>query len=301
MHRKWGLLVGAALLGSFIWYFFLKPHDYVVRFETKALPGTINQKLKSWSGRLDSAQMMGQNNLSDLKYRIRFNDSTHIYHWKFEILNDSVSRVKAYVTDEDHSLGNRWALPFSKTDFEKRSKKTVRSFAESLQNHLENFKVTVTGKADIPAKYCACVSLEGTQREKARGMKEYYSLLSNIMNGNGIALDGRPMIEVQDWNMKNDSITFNFCFPVIKSDSLPQHEEIFYQQIVKRPAIRAVYNGNYITSDRAWYALLDYAVKNNIPVDKKPVEIFHTNPNMGGNALEWKAEIFLPLKEDIEP
>lgn len=297
MRRKWGLVVGAALLGCLIWYFFLKPHDYVVRFETQALPGTINQALKSWSGRLDSAKLMMQHNLSDLKYRIRFNDSTHIYHWEFDAMNDSVSRIKAYVSDEDHSMANRWTVPFSETDFEKRSKKTVRSFAESLQDHLENFKVTVTGKAEIPAKYCACVSLKGTQREKTRGMKEYYLLLSNSMARKGIDLDGPPMIEVEDWNMKNDSITYNFCFPVIKSDSLPQHEEIFYQQIAERPAIRAVYHGNYLTSDRAWYTLLDYAEKNNISVAKKPVEIFHTNPNMGGNTLEWKAEIFLPLKE----
>jgi effector-binding domain-containing protein len=297
MGRKWGLLVGSVLLGGLIWYSFLKPYDYVVRFETKALPGTINQSLKSWGSRLGDARLFEQKELSDLEYHIRFNDSLHLYHWNFKVLNDSVTKVRAYVTDDDHSLANRWAIPFSETDFEKQTQKTVQDFAESLRDHLENFKVRVTGKNEIPVKYCACISLEGTQTEKAKGMIEYYSLLNNIMAGDGIALDGRPMVEVENWNMQNDSISYDFCFPVIRSDSLPQREGLFYKQIEQRPALRAVYNGNYITSDRAWYALLDYAEKNGIPVDRKPLEIFHTDPNMGDNELEWKAEVFMPIQD----
>jgi len=61
--------------------------------------------------------------------------------------------------------------------------------------------------------------------------------------------------------------------------------------------LKAIYNGNYITSDRAWYALLDYAAKNGIAVTGLPIEIFNNNPNMGTNELEWETEIFMPLKE----
>ena len=297
MGKKLGLLLGAVLLCGLLWYLFLKPHDYVVRFEIKALPGTINQTIKSWSNGLDDSEFLGQNDLSDLKYRIKFNDSTYTYHWIMEAANDSVSKVKAYVTDDDHSLANRLAIPFSETDFEKRTKKTVSAFAKVLKDHLQSFKVSVTGNEGIPAKYCACVPLKGTQAGKARGMMEHYSLLSGVMAEKNIPLDGRPIIEVEDWNMQNDSLSYNFCFPVVPSDSLPKRPGIFYKSIEKKPAIRAVYNGNYITSDRAWYALLDYADKNNIPVDKKPLEVFHSNPNMGGNSLEWEAEVFMPIKE----
>ncbi|MGB7396051.1 MAG: GyrI-like domain-containing protein [Pricia sp.] len=297
MIKKWGLALGVLLIGGLTWYLFLKPHDYVVRFKTKALPGTINQSLKAWGSRLDSAHFLTQDGLSDLKYRVAFNDSAYTYHWKIESVNDSVSRVKAYVTDDDHSLAVRTALPFSDTDFEKRTKKTVEDFAGQLQDHLNNFKVSVSGKDRIPAKYCACIEVKTTQRQKAGGMMENYSFLSGIMAKNSIVLDGRPLVEVEQWNMENDSISYNFCFPVLQSDSLPQQEEIFYKQIAQKPAIRAIYNGNYITSDRAWYALLDYAEKNNIPIDKKPLEIFYSNPNMGGNELEWEAEVFMPIQE----
>ncbi|MGB6151259.1 MAG: AraC family transcriptional regulator [Pricia sp.] len=297
MRKKLGLLFGAALIGGLIWYLFLKPHDYVVRFEIKASAGTINQTIKSWSNSIDSAQFLGQKGLSDLKYRFKFNDSINTYHWKLIPTNDSVTKVRAYVTDEHHSLANRLAIPFSGTILERRTDKLVTEFTEVLKDHLKDFKVNVTGTSEISTKYCACVALKGTQQEKAKGMKEYYSLLSGVMGGQNSSLDGRPLLEVEDWNMKNDSLSYNFCFPVIKSDSLPERPGIFYKQIEKTRAIRAVYNGNYITSDRAWYALLDYAENNKLNVAAKPLEIFHSNPNMGGNALEWEAEVFLPIVE----
>jgi len=42
---------------------------------------------------------------------------------------------------------------------------------------------------------------------------------------------------------------------------------------------------------------MDYAEKNNLEVTGHPLEFFYNNPNMGGNELNWKAEIFMPLQE----
>ena len=123
-----------------------------------------------------------------------------------------------------------------------------------------------------------------------------YSLLSTHMVENDIGLNGKPFIEIMDWDMEKDSIHYNFCYPIIKTDSLPSHKLIKYKQFNGKKALKAIYNGNYITSDRAWYALIDYANKENIEIEYRPVEIFYNNPNMGGNELSWKAEIFLPIK-----
>jgi len=43
--------------------------------------------------------------------------------------------------------------------------------------------------------------------------------------------------------------------------------------------------------------LLDYAENHDIVVDKKPLEVFYSNPNFGGDELQWEAEIFMPIKE----
>ncbi|WP_297706446.1 AraC family transcriptional regulator [uncultured Eudoraea sp.] len=298
--KKIILVLVTLLLVGLVWYLFIKPYDYLVTFKARTFPGTINQSIKIWSSTLKDAQLVKQEGLTHLEQNIKFNDSTYLYKWDIIPLTDSTSKVKVYVKDLDHSFGNKIAIPFFNTDFEKRTISTVKDFNENLNTHIDKFRVKIIGPGELTSTYCACVKVKTTQLVKAKGMMKYYPLLNNIFASNGIELSGRRFLEVTKWDRETDSIQFDFCYPIIKTDSLPQHPDMKYKEFNSRKALMAIYNGNYITSDRAWYALLDYADKNDIQVTGLPVEVFHSNPNMGGDGLNWKAEIYMPLKNNNE-
>jgi len=289
-------IIGIILITSLVWYLFIKPYDYLVSIEVKTFPGAINQTIKTWSISLKNSIIIDQTDINNLKQRIQFNDSTYIYKWEIYAINDSTSKIKVYIKDVDHSLKNRIFLPFSNTDFEKRTKNTLVDFNKKLNEHIKKFKITIEGESKLNSTYCAYVPIKSVQIGKALGMMQNYNLLSSILVKNNVKLNGKPFVEITHWDMNNDSIYYNFCYPIIKNDSLPTHNLIKYKQFEAKKTIKAIYNGNYITSDRAWYALIDYAKKNDIEIEKKPIEIFYNNPNMGGNALKWKAEIYLPTK-----
>ena len=295
MVRKFFWVIAFILLGIILWYLFLKPQDYLATFKANATPGTINQTIKLWQETLEDSKIIRQDEINDLDQRITFNDSIFIYNWKIEQLDDSISRVNISIQDTEHSLSNRLSMLFSNTDFEKRSKKTILEFHEKLEEHLDKFKVTVKRMDSIPDKYCAYVSLKSTQVEKAGEMMKNYPLLDGFILNSKIETDGQPFIEVTHWNIEKDSITYDFCYPIKKKDSLPEHGVIKYKHFKGGPALMAIYNGNYITSDRAWYALLNEAKNRNVDVTGKPVEIFFSNPNMTSNELDWVAEIYMPL------
>ena len=278
-----------------LWYFFIKPQDYQVRVKAKSKPGIINQALKAWNYTLPNASIRQLGDMNRLEQTISFGDSTHIYHWNIYNLNDSTSQLEVDIKDVDHSFQNKLYIPFTDTDFEVRSRKTITDFIVSLNEHLKEFKITIAGKEDLPSTYCACVEHKTSQSEKAFGMMESYPLLNSVISGNGIQINGVPFIETTNWDVQNDSIAFNFCYPIVKTDSLPSIKDIVYKEFNGKKSLKAIYNGNYMTSDRAWYALLDYAQRNNIEIDKKPIELFFNNPNIGGNALRWKAEVFMPI------
>ena len=168
---------------------------------------------------------------------------------------------------------------------------------ENLKDHTQKFKVKIIGEEELPSTYFAYVPLKLTQFQKARGMMRNFSYLTNEMVANQVQLNGPPIIEVTNWDMENDSLHYNFGQPIIRSERLPVGTDIKYKRIFPKQALKAEYNGNYITSDRAWYALLDYAKKHNIEVEPTPIEIFYNNPNMGSGEEQWKAEIYMPIKE----
>ncbi|WP_136465982.1 GyrI-like domain-containing protein [Flagellimonas onchidii] len=296
----WSILT--VLLIALVWYLFIKPSDYTIRFKANTFPGTINQALKLWDRSLDTVVGVTQqgNDIYHLKQKVQFGDSIHIYDWEFEAITDSTTEVGVDIRDENHSLSNKIRVPFSDTDFEKRSRKTVLDFIEKLNGHVNKFKVTIIGEEEIPTKFFAYIPLKLTQFQKAGGMMENLSYLTQVLTKNEVELAGPPMIQVTHWDMATDSLEYNFGQPVIRSEKLPMDTDIKYRRIFAKKALKAEYNGNYITSDRAWYALLDYAKAHNIEVEPKPVEIFYNNPNFGGNEMLWKAEIYMPIKENNE-
>ena len=293
--KKISLIIGILLVGFLIWYLVIKPHDYLISFKVKANSGTINQSLKIWNSSLEKNTPIQQEKLTSLVQKIYAGDSIHIYNWKIEALNDSISKVKIYVKDQKYSFQNKVSTPFIYTDFEKRTKNTVTDFFEKLSEELKKIKIKVEGESETKSTYCAYVSLKDLQVRKAAGMMNNYSLLNSVLFNKNVKSNGTPFIEVTDWNIEKDSLEYNFCFPIIYSDSLPENKFIKYKQYGGIKAIKAIYNGNYITSDRAWYALLEYAERKNIKVSKTPIEFFYNNPNFGGDETKWKAEIYMPI------
>ncbi|MET1258888.1 GyrI-like domain-containing protein [Flagellimonas sp. DF-77] len=301
MKRKSFFLLLIVLLGGLIWYLFIKPSDYTVRFEVKTFAGAINQTIKTWHRSLENKGDLEQAaDLNEISQFLKFGDSINRYDWNIVPLTDSTSKIIVNVKDLDHSFANKLQVPFSDTEFEKRTRKTLLEFNTVLQEHIKNFKVTIVGEDELPSTFCAYIPVTGTQMEKASGMMRNYPFLSSVLVENQVELNGLPFVEVVDWNRKTDSLKYNFCYPIIRSEKLPEYPEIEYKRFFGKKVLKAVYNGNYITSDRAWYALLDYAKTHNIAVEPKPIEFFFNNPNMGGNEIEWRAEIYLPIKEGDE-
>lgn len=286
-----------AVLGA-AGYFLIYPYDYIVRFEAPTFPGAINQSIKIWNRDVAAEDApVSQDDLLNLSQQIRAGDSVLLLRWEIEPLTDSTSLVSAKIRDRDHSLANKWEVLFGNSTIQRVGVRMVGEFAEGLKAHTEAFEVEVVGEAELPSTFYAYVPLETSQHGKAAGMMDNYELLGNVLNTAGVTLNGPPMIVVNHWNREADSLAYEFCFPIIRSTQLPESPLVSYDRLYPKKALKAIYHGNYITSDRAWYALMDYAEKNGIEVVPEPVEVFFNNPNMGGNALSWTAEIYLPIRD----
>lgn len=288
------LLIAVAVLG--LW-FFSKPYDYRVSFESKTLPGTINQTLKLWVKSVDNSEIIESNSVNNITQRFKYNDENYTYDWIFKNKSDSTTIVNIGIINSKSSPSKRIANIFEDTKLKTRAKENVTDFMTVLKDHLDSYDVKIVGEAMSPEVYCAFLPFDTEQMLKANEMMKSYTYLSNELLKDKIKLRGNPMVEVTRWNAKADSLHFNFCFPIVEKDSLPDHQSIKYKKIKSQKSLKAIYHGNYISSDRAWYRLFHYAQKNNLSLIGKPIEVYHNNPNYGTNDTEWKTEIYMPIKE----
>jgi effector-binding domain-containing protein len=118
-----------------------------------------------------------------------------------------------------------------------------------------------------------------------------------FLNVNHLKAGDFPFLIINTWNLNKNTINFRYCFPIKLKDSMPFHKDIKFDVLKPQKALKAIYNGNYKTSDRGWFTLHEYAKRHHVAIKNKPIEFFYHNPHNGGNELDWKTEIFMPLKE----
>ncbi|MFL1012640.1 GyrI-like domain-containing protein [Flavisericum labens] len=285
------------------WYFFVKDYNYRITFKTHQAPGIIYSALLGWNnGEPLNKKVVSTTSkvpFSELNQELNVSDSIIDIKWSIERKSDSVTKVTAFLKDAEHSLFQKFKIPFTKTDFVKRSLTTVKHIREGLKTHQTEYKLSSVEEAIFPEVNCAYITLSCKLNEKAKLMIAHTIDVMNYLRDNNLELKGDPFLEVTEWNLNEDLITFDFCFPIAKQYSYPESKLIKIKTIKEKKALRTIFNGNYRISDRGWFTLLDYADRNNIEIDNNPIEVFLNDPHSGGVELEWEAEIYLPVRTKL--
>ncbi len=303
MNIKFKWLITIVIVFLLGWYFFIKQSDYTITFKVNTSTGTVFQGIREWSTQNYKVknvvyQDLDKRNFDFIKQSIVKDKTELVYTWELNSLNDSVTSVSVDIKDLNHSIFNRLTVPFVSTKFTVEQKDNIKNFKRGLEEHISNFKVIIDGEGTSEEIFVAYVSLESVLQGKAQNMMMSDSDIMGYLAKNKIKIIGfRPYLEVVDWDKDNEKLKFNYCFPIPKNTKYVPDNYVKFKKIPAIKGLKASYFGNYGTSDRAWFALLDYAKRNNIKLKNKVLEHFLANPFNGGNELEWEAKIIIPFED----
>ena len=303
--NKLKYLIAAIVMGGLIWYLFIKPQDYIIRFKAGTSPGTLFSGVEEWNLLNQKQDSFSYKILHKVPYKIidqtllTSNGLNLEIRWNFSSISDSSTLITAGITEKERSLYNRLTAPFINTEFKQTSLKLISDYKKGMEYQMaDKFKVNIIGIDSVPALNFAYVELKNIEmRNKAEQMMKNNPLLLTFINDNGLRGGDFPFLIIDKWNLNDNLIDFRYCFPIKQLDSMPFHQEIKYDKLPSSKALKAIYNGNYITSDRGWFALHEYAKRHHINNENKPIEIFYDNPFYGGDELKWKTEVYLPIKK----
>jgi effector-binding domain-containing protein len=299
--KKIGIGFGVLLTFVVIWYLGLKESDYTITFKVKAATGTIFQGIEEWT---DSQQksnkgnyiVLEKSNYDHITHKFIFKKALMTYKWEMNSINDSMTQVVVSVKDANHSLYNRLTAPFVNTDFKETQINKIKDFKEGLENHIKNFKVKIDGEGKSKEDFVAYITLNSVMQEKAQKMIRDDGLITGYLGQNAIPIIGKPYVEILKWDQKTEQLEFNYCFPIAKNTVYVENPMVKFKSIPALKGIMATYYGNFRTSDRAWFAILDYAKRKKIKLNAKPLEQFLANPFNGGEELSWQTKIIIPFE-----
>lgn len=296
------IIIGFSVLFSLflVWYLFIKENDYCISFKVKTATGTVFQGIEEWSAaRLpydkESYTVLEKKNFDFIKQEMSKGNDRMEYTWDIIAVNDSVTKVSVGIKDLNHSLYNKLTAPFFNTAFKEEQITKIKDFKEGLNKHLESIKVKLDGEGTSKETFVAYISLKSVLQEKARTMILNDPIITGFLNDNSIEIIGRPYLEITNWNLDKETIDFNYCFPVDKNTKIIENNQVKFKTLPAIKGLKASYFGNFRTSDRAWFALLDYAKRNNLELKNTVLEHFLANPFNGGDELEWETQIIIPF------
>lgn len=302
MKKPGRFLIFLALVAAGIWYFGLKQDHYRISFTTKQPPAIVYNQISKWQGTkesgINSVSIDDKERHSSISQTVQVGDSTFTYDWNFYREDDATTKVDVKITDKNNWFAQKLQIPFSENDFVKRSIRTVKVIGAEFVVETKKFKVHSISDTVFGKRYAVYLPLKSAVNRKASTMLYSIGDLMGYINDNEIELQGDPYLEVTKWDEEMSTMEYNFCFPIAKSDSLPTSDLVFFKESPSFRAIKAEFNGNYAISNNAWYYLMEYAQQNNLKVKNVPTEVFLDDPQSGGNALNWKAHIYIPLVDE---
>jgi effector-binding domain-containing protein len=294
------IIIFLALIGG-ITYLLNRPSDYQAHFTVKTTPDVAYFNILNWDiwnrNQLSSKiEVLSKTPVRNISKKVTLIDTTLIFNWEFKKLNDSITMVRAYVSDPDRKLYNRLTVPFINTHFKNDVRGNLLDIKTRLELNLKKFHYEFTGYHHFEKKSCVCINLKSTPRGKAMAMMSTVIELNQFVRQNNLELDGTPFLVVHDWNEFEDSISYDFCFPITRTDAVPDHPKIKFMTVESMDAIKTDFYGNYSITDITWYNLAEEAKKLGYSSNHKLIEVYYNDPHSGGNELEWKAEIYLGIE-----
>jgi effector-binding domain-containing protein len=304
MKAKNKFIIGFSLLvsGLLIWYLFVKENDYTISFTVKAATGTVFQGINEWSAvRLEKEKetykTISKNNFDLIKQRMTKGNSQMEYTWEMVPVNDSMTRVNVGIKEMGHELYNKITAPFWNTPFKAGQIKKITSFKDGLNDHISKFKYKIDGIGSSKEEFVAYISLKSVLQTKAQTMIGNDGLITGFLHTHNIKIKGRPYVEVTKWDLDKETLEFNYCFPIDKNTKKIADNDVKFKIIPSMKGLQATYYGNMRTSDRSWFALMDYAKKNGYELINKPLEHFMANPFDGGDELTWQTQVVIPFQK----
>lgn len=304
MIKKFVTILLGVLLLSLGWFLFVKKYDYQFRFQAKHSPALVQQEIKdieAYSIFKSQPKVVFQQNegYQEILQTLQFGDEELQLLWELENNADSLTNISVNVAS-NKSIGNRLALlnVFADSDYIDSLENSFLKFGKELLKRQSAYRVQVIDSIVYsPALDCICKPAEGIKVEnKAMQMVRDIGYLEDFQIAHKLKLTAYPFVKIKAWDEQNGTIDYDFCFPVNLAQDIRPNTFIEFQQFPATTSLKAIYNGNYRSSDLAWHQLLSEASERSLKTSKLPLEIFWNNPKTGGDALSWKAEIFMPVE-----
>ena len=222
----------------------------------------------------------------------------------FKANDDGSTDVTWTVTSENLPFKFKMWSAFTESTEEKIGPDLERGLEEldrAIQAEMKVYSITIEGITEHSGGYYLYNTTSSKFNDFDEKMTTKLGEVGAYAITHNISMAGKPFILYNKWDAENDAIIFSACIPT-NSKILSEEPEILTGKLESFRTVKTVLKGDYSNMQEAWDKTLNYIAVNNLEVIEggPMLQTYLTLPENYPNPADWRAEIYLAIKQATE-
>ena len=251
MKRVFNFKIGAifVLLTCIVGYFTLLPFDYKITFKSTNAPWLFYHIIQLNQQDVTLIKQ-GENELAfESKPK---EDSNYRLVWNMQSLENEETSVEVEVHFTQNRISEKMKILLGQSHAVNQTLDELKKLTDGLVTESSQYRWDTLQEDQIGSASCLCKSIESKISEKANQMNKNIDGIARYLP---IGKKDPPRLYVNDMDLEEQTIQFDFCFPLPKNYELPElkDETLF---VTEQPAIKGyaqAFFGNFSQSHRGWF------------------------------------------------
>lgn len=295
MKRVFNFKTGAifVLLTCIVGYFTLLPFDYKITFKSTNAPWLFYHIIQLNQQEVTLIKQ-GENELAfESKPK---EDSNYRLVWNMQSLENEETSVEVEVHFTQNRISEKMKILLGQSHAVNQTLDELKKLTDGLVTESSQYRWDTLQEDQIGSASCLCKSIESKISEKANQMNKNIDGIARYLP---IGKKDPPRLYINDMDLEEQTIQFDFCFPLPKKYELPElkDETLF---VTEQPAIKGyaqAFFGNFSQSHRGWFKAIQKLEIVEKQIQFPAVEVFYDSPFSFSPENKWKSILYLSTSQ----
>ncbi len=237
----------------------------------------------------------------EIFFKFPMGESRSDVYWNFAKAEGGATDVTWGMKGEQSFMEKAFML-FQKEPFEAQLEQMYDVGLSNLDSvvtaSMSKYSINVNGIKDYGGGYYMYATGACKQSEVSSKMAQMFPMVMSYVMANNLEMAGRPFTLYDEVNSEQGTMIMSVCIPVRERVVTPGGSQVLCGFIEPGKYMNTTLQGNYTNLHEAWQKTTNGLQKEGVEEDKerKPFEIYMTDPTQVTNPADWVTEIYLPIK-----
>lgn len=174
---------------------------------------------------------------------------------------------------------------------------TLRNLNKTLVFEMKTYSIKVGGISQRNSGYCLQQTVSSKIKNVAKNIKIMMPRMVHFFTKNKIAMDGKPFVLYQRYDVAQDIATYSVCIPTTKQVYIQPGSDVVSSEIIGFTCLKTTLIGDHSHTQEAWATARKYIADHQLRENRAGhySEVYRKTLEDVKKPSKWITEIYIPV------